>query len=61
MYGLNVYEWPYYMCIQGLLLTLNGLLSMVTLNVHFGIFKFCVRYLLNILWSYYKFIQVILL
>jgi hypothetical protein len=35
MYGLNVYEWPYYMCIQGLLLTLNGLYIMVKLNIYF--------------------------
>jgi len=32
---LNVFEWPYYMCIQGSLLTLNGLDIMVTLGVYF--------------------------
>jgi len=31
MYSLNVYEWPYYMCIQGL----NGFSDMVTLSVYF--------------------------
>jgi len=39
MYTLNVYEWPYYMCIQGLLLTLNSLDIMVTLDVYFEYIK----------------------
>jgi hypothetical protein len=46
MYILNVYQWPYYMCIQILLLTLNGLdIFEVTLGVYFEY----IRYLLNIL------------
>jgi len=39
MYTLIVYEWPYYMCIQGLLLALNGLDRMVTLGVYFEYIK----------------------
>jgi hypothetical protein len=39
MYTLNVYEHPYYMCIQGLLLTLNGLNIMDTLGVYFEYIK----------------------
>jgi hypothetical protein len=35
MYTLNVYEWPYSMCIQGLLLTLNGFHIMVPLCIYF--------------------------
>ncbi len=35
IYILNVYERPYYICIQRLLLTLNGLDIMVTLGVYF--------------------------
>jgi hypothetical protein len=34
---LNVYEWPYYMCIQGLLL--NDLHIMVTLDLYFEYIK----------------------
>jgi len=36
---LNVYEWPYYICIQGLSITLNGFNIMVTLGVHFEYIK----------------------
>jgi len=39
MYTLNVYEWPYYMCIQGLLLTLNGLDIMVIVGIYFEYIK----------------------
>ncbi len=39
MYVLNIYEKPYYMCIQELLLTLNGLDIMVTLCVYFEYIK----------------------
>jgi hypothetical protein len=35
MYILNVYEWPYAMCIQRLLLTLNGLHIRITLGIYF--------------------------
>jgi len=36
---LNVYEWPYYMCIQRLLLTLNDLHIIVTLGIYFEYIK----------------------
>jgi len=39
MFVLNIYEQPYYMCIEGLLLTLNGLDIMVTLCVYFEYIK----------------------
>jgi hypothetical protein len=40
MYIMNVYEWPYYMYIQRLLLTLNGLdIFEVTLGVYFEYIK----------------------
>jgi len=62
MYTSNVYEWPYYIFIQRLLLTFNGLNIMITLGVYFVIIlSFYTRYLLNILRPYYKFIQAILL
>jgi len=61
MYTFNVYEQPYYMCIQLLLLTLNGTNIMVTLGVYFEYINMYTRYLLNILHPYYKFIQVSLL
>jgi hypothetical protein len=39
MYTLNICQRPYYMCIQGLLLTFNGLDIMVTLGVYFEYIK----------------------
>jgi len=39
MSTFNIYEWPYYMCIQRLLLALNGLDVMVTLSVYFDYIK----------------------
>jgi hypothetical protein len=37
---LNVYEWPYYICIQGLsLILLNGFNIMVTQSVYFEYIK----------------------
>jgi hypothetical protein len=36
----DVYEWPCSMCIQGLLLSLNGLHIMVTLGIYFEYIKF---------------------
>jgi hypothetical protein len=39
MYILNVYEQPCYICIQGLLLTLNDLDIMATLGVYFEYIK----------------------
>jgi hypothetical protein len=40
MHILNVYERPYYMCIQVLLLTLNGFNIMVKLCIYFEYIKF---------------------
>jgi hypothetical protein len=40
MHILNIYEQPYYMCIQILLLTLNGLDIMVDINVYLEYIKF---------------------
>jgi hypothetical protein len=39
MYIVNIYEQWYYMCIQELLLTLNGLDIMVTFNVYLQYIK----------------------
>jgi hypothetical protein len=39
MCTLNVYEWPHYICIQGLLLTSNELHIMVTLGIYFEYIK----------------------
>jgi hypothetical protein len=39
MYTLNKYEQPYYICIQGLLLTLNDFDIMVTQGVYFEYIK----------------------
>ncbi len=39
MYTLNVYDQPYYICIQGLLFTLNDLNIMVTIGVYFLIYQ----------------------
>jgi len=36
MYTFNIYEWPYSMCIQGLLLSFNDLDIMITLGVYFS-------------------------
>jgi len=49
------------MCIQGLLLALNGLSIMDTLCIYLSILKFYVKHLPSILWPYYKFIQTVLL
>jgi hypothetical protein len=62
MYTSIVYERPYYIFIQKLLLTFNGFNIMITLGVCFVIiWSFYIRYLLNILRPYYKFIKAILL
>jgi hypothetical protein len=39
MYTLNIYQSPYYMCIEELLSTFNGLDIMVTLCVYFEYIK----------------------
>jgi hypothetical protein len=57
----DVYECPCSICIQGLLLTLNGLHIMVTLGIYFEYIKVYIRYLVNALQPYYKFVQSILL
>jgi len=52
----NVYELPYYMCIQGLLLALNGLKIINTLCVYFEYnkvqCKFLIKYIATILQVY---------
>ncbi len=56
MYTLNAYEQPYYMCIQRLLLTLNGINIKVTLSVYFEYIKvLCqtfIKYIASILQVY---------
>jgi len=53
MYVLDIYEQPYYKCIQGLLLTFNGIDIMITLKVHFEfikiICKIFIKYIATIL------------
>jgi hypothetical protein len=66
MYVLNVYEQLHYMCIHGLLLALNSLDIIDTLDVYFEYIKvLCKKFIIYIyiLWPYYnyKFIQTILL
>jgi len=39
MYILNVYEWPYAMCIQRLFLALNDLHIIITLVIYFEYIK----------------------
>jgi len=53
MYTLNVYDQPYYICIQGLLFTLNDFNIMVTIGVYFNISKFYVSYKLHYYYYYY--------
>ncbi len=64
MYTLNVYEHSYYMCIQGLLLTLNGLDIMVTLNIYFKeikvLCKIFTKYIVAILQVYPGYLIILL-
>jgi len=57
MYILNVYEWPYYMCIQRLLLKFNSLdIFEVTLCIYFEYIKIqcklLIKYIATILQVY---------
>jgi hypothetical protein len=60
MYTLNVYQ-QYYIFIHQLLLTLMALILWLHYIYILSRLNFCVRYLLNILCPYYKFIKFILL
>jgi len=51
MFVLNIYEQPYYMCIEGLLLTLNGLDIMVTLCVYFEYIKVICKLFTKYIWA----------
>jgi hypothetical protein len=61
---LNVYEWPYYICIQGLLLALNGLNIMVALGVYFEYIevscKIFTKYIVTILSVYPSYLILLL-
>jgi hypothetical protein len=64
MYTLNVYEQQYYMCIQRLLLTLNGFNIMLTLGVYFEyikiICKIFTKYIVTILQVYQNYLIILL-
>jgi hypothetical protein len=64
MYILNVYERLYYMCTQGLLLTLKGLDIMVTLNIYFEyikvLCKIFTKYIVAILQIYPSYLIILL-
>jgi hypothetical protein len=64
MYILNVNEWPYYMCIQGLLLASNNLYIMVTLGLYFEyinvVYKIFARYTVAILQFYPCYLIILL-
>jgi hypothetical protein len=56
---LNLYEQPYYMCIQ-IIISLNNLDIMVTLiNVYFEYIKFLCKIFVKYILPIYKFIQTI--
>jgi hypothetical protein len=64
MYTLNVYEWPYYMCIQRLLLGSNGFNIMVTLSIYFEFIKvpckIFIKYITTILQVYPNYLVIFL-
>jgi hypothetical protein len=61
---MNVYERPYYMCIQRLLKTSNGLYIMVTLNLYFEyikiVYKIFIQYIVAILQVYPSYLIILL-
>jgi hypothetical protein len=63
MYILDVYEWSYYMYIQKLLLTLNGLHIMVILCIYFEyikvLCKILTKYIVIILQVYLQFFIIL--
>jgi hypothetical protein len=64
MHILKIIEWPYYMCIEELLLALNGIDIMVTLCVYFEYIKtLCqifIKYIATILQVYLSYIIIFL-
>jgi len=64
MYIFNVYEWSYYICIQGLWLTLNGLDIMVIQNIYFDyikvLCKIFTKYIVAILQVYPSYLIILL-